>query len=156
MSTTSGVLDDRAVQRRRTRAALTAVALAAPLVLLTLPGNWLDEDAPGALDRNVEPPHVPAALQAGVGLLTGAALLAALAVLASPAGRSGTCVEDVRVAVPLLIAAVYMAFGYRVATAAVTGANIGAGLLFMMGVVVVPTLLAFAAHAALRARRTIE
>lgn len=141
------------MRRRHTRAALAAVVVFSPLLLLTLPGNWFDENAEGSLDRNVVPPDVPAALQAGGGILAGVAVVASAVVLASPGGRETVRVEDVRVAVPLLVAGMYVAFGYRVATAAVTGANIGAGLLFMVGVVAVPTLLGFAAYAAWRARR---
>lgn len=61
--------------------------------------------------------------------------------------------RHVRVTVALLLAGLYAAFTYRVATAAVGGANIGAGLLFMLGAILVPALVVYALIEA-RADRT--
>lgn len=66
--------------------------------------------------------------------------------LLSPEGRRTRRRADESVAWPLLVAGLYVACTYKVATAAVSGANIGAGLLFMLGVVAVPPLLGLAAY----------
>lgn len=131
------------------RAALAGLVLAAPALVVLLPGGWLDERGEG-MTRNVEPPDLPDALHVALAIVAAAILVGSLFVLLSPAGRRACRRADVSVAWPLLLAALYVAVTYKVATAAVSGANIGAGLLFMLGVVTVPPLLALAGFNALR------
>jgi len=126
--------------------------VSAPALLTLLPGNWFDESGEG-LNRNVEPPDLPVSVQVALAVLAGAILAASLLVLLSPAGRNTVSRDDVAVATPLALAGLYAAFTYRVATAAVSGANIGAGLLFMLGIVLVPPLLVLAGYNAWRSRQ---
>lgn len=135
------------------RAALAGLVLAAPALVVLLPGGWLDERGEG-MTRNVEPPDLPDALHVALTVIAAAVLVGSLFVLLSPAGRRVCRRPDVSVAWPLLVAGLYAAFTYKVATAAVSGANIGAGLLFMLGVVTVPPLLALAGFSALRTNRS--
>lgn len=140
------------MRREHTRTALAAVVIAAPLLLALLPGKWFDEEGVG-MNRNVEPIDLPASLHGGLTLAAAIALGAGLLALLSPGGRQAVHRDDVMVAAPLLAAGLYIAFTYRVATAAVSGANIGAGLLFMLGVLILPTLVGLAAYTAWRVRR---
>ncbi len=86
--------------------------------------------------------------------MAAAALLASLLVLLSPGGRHAVRGGDARVAGRLLPAGPYAAFTYRVAKAAVAGANIRADLLFLLGVAVVPMLVGLAGYHRWRARHT--
>lgn len=135
------------------RAALAGLVLAAPAFVVLLPGGWLDERGEG-MTRNVEPPNLPDALHVALAVVAGVVLVGSLFVLLSPAGRRACRRADVSVAWPLLVAALYVAITYKVATAAVSGANIGAGLLFMLGLVTVPPLLALAGFNALRSNHS--
>lgn len=135
------------------RAALAGLVLAAPASVVLLPGGWLDERGQG-MTRTVEPPNLPDALHVALAIVAAAVLVGSLFVLLSPAGRQACRRADVSVAWPLLLASLYVAVTYKVATAAVSGANIGAGLLFMLGVVTVPPLLGLAAFNALRTNRS--
>lgn len=137
------------------RAALAGLVVAAPALVVLLPGGWMDERGEGMV-RNVEPPDLPDALHVAMALAAALVLAASLLVLLSPSGRRACHQADVSVAWPLLTAVLYVAGAYKVSTAAVSGANIGAGLLFMLGVVVVPTLLALAALRALRRKHSAE
>lgn len=87
-------------------------------------------------------------------MLASATLVAALLIVASPAGRRTISRDDIAAAVPLLLAGLYVAFTYRVFTAAVSGANIGGGLLVLLGVVVVPALVGLGLYKAWRAHQS--
>lgn len=153
MRTLVPMRDHWRVNRSQTRIALAGVVIAAPTLLTLLPGDWFDESGEG-MTRNVEPPDLPLAIHVSVAVLAGALLVTSLLVLLSPAGRSITSRHDIPVAAPLLLVGLYVAFTYRVATAAVSGANIGAGLLFMLGVVAVPPLLVLAGYKAWRTQHS--
>lgn len=131
------------------RAALAGLVFAAPALVVLVPGGWLDERGEG-MTRNVEPPDLPDALHVALAVVAAVVVVGSLFVLLSPAGRRACRRADVSVAWPLLVSTLYIAFTYKVATAAVSGANIGAGLLFMLGVVAVPPLLGLAGFNALR------
>lgn len=117
------------------------------MLLALLPGNWFDEESVG-LDRNVQPIDLPSIGHVGLTMAAAISLGAGLLALLSPEGRRAIERDDVMVAAPLLAAGSYLAFTYRVSTAAVSGANIGGGLLFMLGVLIVPTLVGLAAYKA--------
>lgn len=136
------------------RAALTGLVFAAPAFVALLPGGWLDERGEG-MTRNVEPPNLPDALHVALAVVAAVVLAGSLFMLLSAAGRRACHRSDVAVAWPLLVAGLYVAVTYKVATAAVSGANIGAGLLFMLGVVTVPPLLALAGFNALRTNHSV-
>lgn len=144
--------EDERVKPVHRRIALAGVVVASPALVVLAPGGWLDERGEG-MTRNVEPPDLPAALHVALSVVAALVLVVALVVLLSPKGRRTRAGADVSVAVPLLLAGLYVAFTYKVATAAVSGANIGAGMLFMLGVVAVPPLLALAGYNAWRASR---
>lgn len=127
------------------------MVVSAPALLTLLPGDWFDESGEG-LNRNVQPPDLPVSVHLLLAVVAGVVLATSLVVLLSPAGRRTVRRCDIAVAGPLVLAGLYTGFTYRVATAAVGGANIGAGLLFMLGVVVVPALLARAGYKAWRVR----
>ncbi|HAS09147.1 MAG TPA: hypothetical protein DCS55_01295 [Acidimicrobiaceae bacterium] len=137
------------VRSVHTRAALTGLVFAAPAFVVLLPGGWLDERGEG-MTRNVEPPDLPNVLHVALLVVAAVALVGSLFVLLSRTGRRACRRADLSVAWPLLVAALYVGVTYKVATAAVSGANIGAGLLFMLGVVTVPPLLALAGFNAVR------
>lgn len=81
-------------------------------------------------------------------------ILGALVLIVSPAGARLRHRGDARVVAPLLAAGAYISFTYRAATAAVGGANIGAPLLVMLGLILIPALLAASAVPAMRMRQT--
>lgn len=141
----------RRMKRPHVRIALATTVVTAPVLLASVPGGWFDEDVEG-LNRNVQPLDLPDALHVAICVLAVAALAVACPVLLSPAGRQALGRTDVRVAAPLLFAGLYAAFTYRVLTAAVTGANIGGGLLLLVGVPLVPGLIVLAAVNAWSAR----
>ncbi|QPP08326.1 hypothetical protein G4Z16_20165 [Streptomyces bathyalis] len=100
---------------------------------------------PSQLDHAYEPLAIPAGVQTALGI--GALLLAAAAlVLLVRAWRRGTF--DRRwwqVLGPLMVAGLIVGAGWRVLTAGVVGANIGAGLVVLFGAPVVVALALWAA-----------
>lgn len=143
------------MKRSQVRAALASMVVSAPTLLASLPGDWFDEDVEG-LNRNVERLDLPDPVHLAICVLAASALAASLVVLLSPSGRQVQERTDFKVAAPILVAGLYVVFTYRVLTAAVTGANIGAGLLFLLGVPLVPGLLVLAGVNAWRARHSEE
>ncbi|MFE6285811.1 hypothetical protein [Streptomyces sp. NPDC057877] len=125
--------------------AATALVTAVPVAAWGLMGRQDAEGvAPAELDYAYRPLDIadgPAALVGAAALLLGG-LAAALLVRASRAGRL-----DARwwqVLAPLMVAGLVIGVGYRVLTAGVIGANIGAGLTMLFGVPVVAALVAWA------------
>ncbi|MFD0315622.1 hypothetical protein [Streptomyces flavalbus] len=124
--------------------AASALVAAVPVAAWGLMGQQDAEGfAPAELDYAYRPLDIadgPAALLGAAALLVGG-LAAALLVRASRAGRL-----DVRwwqVLGPLMVTGVVVGVGYRVLTAGVIGANIGAGLTMLFGVPVVASLVAW-------------
>ena len=112
--------------------------------LVALSGLLPDMSEEGGTDFLMEPVVSGTSrlvLGAAALVVLGSAMLVAL----SPAGRRLRCPHDMKVLVPLLVAAAYIALTYRVASAAVGGANIGGGLLLLIGIPLVPGLLIIAA-----------
>ncbi|MDX3077390.1 hypothetical protein ACIP98_15075 [Streptomyces sp. NPDC088354] len=113
---------------------------------------------PSELDYLVRPLDVPAGVETGLGVV--AALLAvAAATVLGMASRPGPERFDGRwwqVLGPLVAAGALAGAGWRVVTAGVIGANIGAGLVILLGGPLVAALLAWSAGRGLwlaRARR---
>ena len=138
----------RRTDRTRTIPTVAAAALAAAVPVATwgLLGQQ-DESGlpPSQLDHAVEPLAVPAGLDTAIGLV--ALLVAgACAALLARASRHGTF-EHRRWQVlgPLIFAGLLIGGGWRVLTAGVVGANIGAGLMVMIGGPVVAGLLLWSA-----------
>lgn len=155
MPTSSPMADSWHMKPSHVRAALASLVVSAPTLLASLPGDWFDEDVEG-LNRNVEPIDLPDPVHLAICVLAASALAASLVVLLSPSGRKAQERAEVKVAAPLLVAGLYVAFTYRVLTAAVTGANIGGGLLILLGVPLVPGMLVLAGVNAWRARHSEE
>ncbi|MFF4949969.1 hypothetical protein ACWC2K_01420 [Streptomyces chattanoogensis] len=132
----------------RTKAALAATALtvAVPVATWGLVGRLDHRGLPSdRLDHMVRPPELPAGLDTALGA---AALLAAGAatVLLARATRRGTLAPHWwQVLTPLVVAGLLAGFGWRVLTAGVIGANIGAGLVALAGAPVLAGLLLWAA-----------
>lgn len=133
-------------------AAGAALAFVSPVAVWWLVGD-LSFDGPD-LDYAVQPlPLAPGTERAlGLGALALAAL--AFAVLLRPAGVLWRRPGWWAVLLPVTAAAVVVGAGWRVATAGVYGANIGFGLVVIVGGPVVATCLAFAAYRATRLLRT--
>ena len=155
MPTASPMADSWHMKRSHVRAALASMVVAAPTLVASLPGDWFDEDVEG-LKRNIEPIDLPDPVHLAICVLAAAALAASLVVLLSPSGRQVPKRAEVKVAAPMLVVGLYVAFTYRVLSAEVTGANIGGGLLFLLGVPLVPGLLVLAGVNAWRARHSEE
>lgn len=138
------------VNRRQSRLSLAVIVVVVPVaVWAALP---LGEDRP-ELNRNVEPINLPAEAKAAIALAAGALLLTAGGALTLPAGRTATRREDVKVAVPLVVAGLYAAVTYNGMTQPVSGANIGAGIMFMLGCLLIPALLLLSAWRVWQVRR---
>lgn len=130
------------MQRRHSGFALTSIVLTLPLaVWAALP---LGEDQPD-LNRNVEPVDLAPEAKTAMALIAWAVVLVAAGALLSPAGRAATRRQDVRVAIPLAISGAYTAVTYNGMTQPVSGANIGAGMMFLAGCVLVPAMLVLSA-----------
>lgn len=129
---------------------MALVVLAAPLATWgTLP---LGDDRPD-LNRNIEPPALLVDAKQPIALFAWALILLAGGLLLTPAGRRATSPQDVRVVWPLLVSAVLVAATYSAMVQPVTGANIGAGVMFLLACVVVPALALLALWRVWRLRR---
>ena len=138
------------MHRRHSRFALAAIVFVTPVaVWAALP---LGEDRLG-LNRNVEPIAIAPEVKTVLALVVWAILLAALGALLAPAGRAATRRADVRVAVPLVVVGAYVAVTYNGMTQPVSGANIGAGMMFMLGCVLAPAMVALSAWRLSQLRR---
>jgi hypothetical protein len=125
----------------RVRFALLFASVPATAVVASwLIGDISAEGVPPA-DRIYDP--LPLSKSAEQALGVSAAVVVALggAAAVSAVLRGGRAQRAAATVMPLVGLAVYLAFGYRVMTAAISGANIGAGLFQMTAFVVVPFLI---------------
>ncbi|TJZ55712.1 hypothetical protein FCH28_10370 [Streptomyces piniterrae] len=126
--------------------AAAVLAAAVPVATWGLLGRHDHQGVPPSeLDHAVEPLDIPAGLEAAIGVVA-LLLVGACTALLVRASRRGTF--DRRwwqVLGPLLVAGLVIGSGWRVLTAGVVGANIGAGLVIMIGGPVVAGLLLWAA-----------
>ncbi len=136
--------------------------LAALVLVVSVPGvaHWLIGDLsegsdPLRLDYFVRPTLSASASRVLGSVSLGAFCLAALFLWRSARARPLTGAWKWVVALLMLVGLVVSA-GYRVMTAGVGGANIGAGLFLMFGVPACAALLVSAASIAVRARRSNE
>jgi hypothetical protein len=126
-------------------AAAAVLAAAVPVAAWGLLGQHDYQGLPPSqLDHTVEPLDVPAGLDTAIGVVA-LLLVGGCAALLARASRRGTF-EGRRwqVLAPLIIAGLLIGCGWRVLTAGVVGANIGAGLVIMVGGPVVAGLLLWA------------
>lgn len=126
------------------------LTIAAPVATWGLIGR---QDEPGVppsqLDYVVRAPELPAAVETGLGA-AGLVLAALCSVLLVRATRRGTFDHQWwQVLAPLVAAGLMAGAGWRVATAGVIGANIGAGLVVMFVIPLVALLVLWALGRAL-------
>jgi len=85
------------------------------------------------LDHLIPPPDISPAAEQLIGTVAAAAGAAACGVLLRPGSSPRKDLRWLAVVLPLLAAAVLLGWGWRVLTAGVIGANIGAGLAVAFG-----------------------
>jgi hypothetical protein len=141
-------------------ASVSSRRLAASVLVLSVPGvaHWLigdlsEGDDPLRLDYFLRPTLSASASRILGWVSLGAFFLAALFLWRSARSRPLTRAWKWVVAL-LMVVGLIVAAGYRVMTAGVGGANIGAGLFLMFGVPACVALLVGAASIAVRARRS--
>jgi len=84
-------------------------------------------------DHLVQPLKISSGAETLIGLLSTAVVVAACAVLLRPGSAPRRDRRLLAVLLPLLVAGVFLGCGWRVLTAGVVGANIGGGLLELVG-----------------------
>jgi hypothetical protein len=122
-------------------AAAIAYSLAVPVVTWWLVGDQSTVPLSARPDYVIRPFRISPALERALGLMSVLVFSAAVAVLTRASLRHGLDLRWWSVLGPLLPAGVLLGFGWRVLTAGVIGANIGAGLfIFVAGPVIVALL----------------
>ncbi len=91
-------------------------------------------------DYAVRPPNLSGSQTLAIGLVSLVAVLGGLAVLLDSLSAGRIRREWLGVLAPCAAVAAYLGFGYRIATAAVHGANIGFGLMVLGSFAIVPVL----------------
>ncbi|MFC4495773.1 hypothetical protein ACFPA8_16715 [Streptomyces ovatisporus] len=121
------------------------LTVAVPVATWGLIGRQDEQGVPPSqLDRAVQPPDIPAGVETALGI-GGLVLAVASAALLVRATRRGSF--DGRwwqVLAPLVAAGLLAGAGWRVVTAGVIGANIGAGLILVVGTPLVAGLVLWA------------
>lgn len=125
-------------------AAVAVIVVLSPVTVWWIVGDrsetWIEDP-----DHAFRPLPLSAAQEAAAGWGSLAASLAAAGVVVVALRRHDLEARVVRAAVPLLLAGGFCGGGWRVMTAGVIGANIGAGLVFMAGLAFVPGMVAVSA-----------
>jgi hypothetical protein len=134
--------------RYRTGANWTVLLAAAALVIATPVATWWlvgDQSSAGTgLDYAVRPIELDPAVERMVGIGSVLAVVVSALVLARASRRRQLDQRWWSVLVPLLLAGLIVGAGWRVLTAGVIGANIGAGLVILFGGPAVAALLLWA------------
>ncbi|HEV2069935.1 MAG TPA: hypothetical protein VGR26_09090 [Acidimicrobiales bacterium] len=99
---------------------------------------------PKYVDYVVRPPNIPEAVEQVTGALSAVLVVAATAALAWSWKRDPPDPGFLSVLLPLVVVGAILGLGWRVMTAAVIGANIGASLLVLFGSPVILALLILA------------
>lgn len=136
------------VTRRHFLIAYVLVVGATPVAVWGLLPDLSEE---GGTDRMIEP-LLSGTARTGIGSGALAVAVASVVVVFSRVGGRLRRRGDAGVVVPLLLAGIYSSVVYRIATSAVSGANIGGALLMYLGVMLVPSLVVVAAASAWRMR----
>jgi hypothetical protein len=132
------------MRRTLALAAVVLIVLLSPVTVWWIVGDqtetWIEDP-----DYAFRPLPLSAAQEAAAGWGSLAASLAAAGVVVVALRRHELDARVVRAAVPLLLAGGFCGVGWRVMTAGVIGANIGAGLVCMAGLAFVPGMVAVSA-----------
>ncbi len=128
---------------------LSLLALSTAVVVWWMIGDLSEPDL-FAPDYMFEPPRIAGTVEDAIGIVgsivTTAILIVLLRALASRITR-----RQFAATVPVIALGAYVGFSWRVMTAAVSGANIGGGLLMLVAIVFVPAM-AFLAQLLWRVR----
>ena len=126
----------------RRRIAATVLVLAVPFAVAFLIGDLSTTDV--ADDYFIRPPDIPDAVGWALGVTSLALVVASTAVLVQAWRREPPQPGSLSVLIPLLLLGVIIGVVGRIFTAAVIGANMGAGMLMFYGWPIVIALVAFA------------
>lgn len=132
----------------RRRVAAFVLVLTTPFAVALLVGDLSTTTNPNP-DYALRPPDLPAAVEQGIGVLSLVLALVSTAVLTETWRRDPPLPGFLSVLLPLVAVGAMLGLAWRVMTAAVIGANIGAGLLFVVGTPMVIALLIVAGVSAL-------
>lgn len=120
--------------RRMRKIAAVVLVLAVPFAVAWVIGETTITDVDlRYVDYVIRPPDIPAAVELVVGALSAVLVATASAALAWSWHQDPPDPGFLSVLLPLVILGVVLGLAYRILTAAVIGANIGAGLLFLFG-----------------------
>jgi hypothetical protein len=114
------------------------VAVAVGLLVLATPAvTWwilgdLSEDVPDP-DYMYRPPRLSDGQEMAIGIAATAVALVSIGVVIAALRRRAVTSGEVLSAAPLLLAAAFCGFAWRVMTAGVIGANIGGGMVLLFG-----------------------
>lgn len=130
---------------RRVVAGLRLLLMAALVPSAAIVTSWvigdLSEAQAPSTDRAMDPLPLSPSAEAALGSSATLVLVAGVAAAISALRAGGLSRRAAVTVFPLVGLAVFLALGYRINTAAVIGANIGAGWWFMVSFVAVPSLI---------------
>lgn len=129
---------------------LLIAVLGPALTYAILPAH--EEDPDRGLYSNVSTLSIQPNIKLGLVIVLTPVLCASVIVVISAARRYRPIAYDLRIALPVLVAATYSVLTYWSMGAPVSGANMGAGFLFLLGCVLVPGLVFVAVLLWLRGR----
>ena len=121
-----------------------------PVVTWWLVGD-LSEDVTSP-DYLVAPPDLAGSTETMIGVIASILVAFGFTSLIVLNRRGRIAGRELQALLPLLAIGLYVGFSARVVTAGVVGANIGAGLLIMLGLFFIPAMLLLARRLMVRAR----
>ncbi|MDQ3570584.1 MAG: hypothetical protein M3396_08185 [Actinomycetota bacterium] len=127
------------------------LVVAFPVAVAWVIGDLSTTDDPRP-DYAIRPPDIPPAMEHALGAFSLVAVVASTAALVWAWRREPPRPGWLSVLVPLVVAGAIAGLGWRVMTAGVIGANIGAGLTVLFGTPVVIALIILACVSAWRRR----
>lgn len=137
---------DGGLMRRAHVLAGVALVVAAPVVAWWGVGDLSEDVDPKYADYAMRPPHLSGSAELGLGAGALVLALAAVAVLVVATRRGLVAGQWWGFVLPLVAIGAFAGIGYRVVTAAVVGANIGAGLVILFAPFLIVPALGFSAR----------
>lgn len=131
--------------------AAVVLVLAVPVAVASLVGDLSETNDPRP-DYVIRPPEIPIALGLTLAALSVLLVIVSTAVIVSSWRWERPQPGWLSVLLPVLAVGAIVGLAWRVLTAAVIGANIGAGLMVLLGTPVVVALIVFAGISAWRRR----